>query len=149
MRRSRFPALCCRQQTGGRTITTSHFQRRLNSRLLIGCIGAVVVVSILGGVAYLLRPSAREANANFYTPGVTPKREDCVMAKMKTYAKLDKQVLQAIAFECELTVQSIEGHEKLRQAWEERQAVREANPKPVAAEPAQPAESDRLRRVWR
>lgn len=100
-------------------------------------------------MAYALRPSARDADGSFYTPGVTPKREDCVMARMKTYAKIDKQILQSIAAECELTVQSIEGHEKLRQAWQERQAVREAAPKPAAVEPTAPAEADRVRRVWR
>lgn len=100
-------------------------------------------------MAYALRPSARDADGSFYTPGVTPKREDCVMARMKTYAKIDKQILQSIAAECELTVQSIEGHEKLRQAWQERQAVREAAPKPAAPESAVPAEADRVRRVWR
>lgn len=68
---------------------------------------------------------------------------------MKTYAKIDKQILQSIAFDCELTVQSIEGHEKLRQAWEERQAVREATPRPAAPESTIPAEADRVRRVWR
>lgn len=123
--------------------------RRIDRRLLIGSIGAVVVVSILGGVAYALRPSARDSGGAFYTPGVTPKREDCVIAKMKSYNKIDKQMLQSIAFECELTVQSIEGHEKLRQAWEERQAVRDAAPKPAAVEPAPAQEKDQLRRVWR
>lgn len=71
------------------------------------------------------------------------------MARMKTYAKLDKSVLQGIATECELTVQSIEGHERLRREWEERKAARDATVKPAPAEPAAPAESDRLRRVWR
>lgn len=70
---------------------------------------------------------------------------------MKTYAKIDKLTLQAIAAECELTVQSIEGHEVMRKAWEARQAARLAEPKPapapVVVEP--PPESDRLRRVWR
>ncbi len=125
------------------------FLRRTDRRLLISGIGAAVILSILAGVGYLLRPTTREAEASFYTPGVTPKREDCVMAKMKTYNKIDKQMLQSIAFECELTVQSIEGHEKLRHAWQERQAVREAAPKPAAAETATPAEADRTRRVWR
>lgn len=125
------------------------FLRRLDRRLLIGSIGAAIVVFILAGVGYALRPSARDGDGAFYTPGVTPKREDCVMARMKTYNKLDKNVLQSIAMDCELTVQSIEGHQKLRQAWEERQAVRDAAPKPVTAEPTAPAEGDRLRRVWR
>ena len=125
------------------------FLRRTDRRLLISGIGAAVILSILAGVGYLLRPTTREAEATFYTPGVTPKREDCVMAKMKTYNKIDKQMLQSIAFECELTVQSIEGHEKLRHAWQERQAVREAAPKPAATETATPAEADRMRRVWR
>lgn len=135
---------------GDCSIVTQTFLRRLDRRLLISGSAIVAVILTLGYVGYTLRPSARNAEAEFYTPGVTPKREDCVIAKMKNYAKLDKMVMQSIALECELTVQSIEGHEKLRQAWEERQAVREAAPKPAAApEPAAPAETDRLRRVWR
>jgi hypothetical protein len=123
---------------------------RFDSPWLIRGAGILAIAVILGGVGYALRPGSRDADASFYTPGVTPKREDCVMAKMKSYAKIDKLTLQSIAMECELTVQSIEGHEKLRQAWEERQAVRDAAPKPVpAAEPAPAAEGDRLRRVWR
>lgn len=123
--------------------------RRIDRRLLTSSIGVVAILCILAGVGFALRPTARETETTFYTPGVTPKREDCVIAKMKTYNKLDKQMLQNIAFECELTVQSIEGHEKLRQAWQERQAVRDAAPKPAASEPAPTAESDRVRRVWR
>jgi hypothetical protein len=123
--------------------------RRIDRRLLISSIGAAVIIFTLAAVGYALRPATRDAETTFYTPGVTPKREDCVIARMKTYNKLDKQMLQNIAFECELTVQSIEGHEKLRQAWEERQAVREAVPKPATASEPTPAESDRLRRVWR
>ncbi|MEK9967832.1 MAG: hypothetical protein VW600_01765 [Ferrovibrio sp.] len=131
-------------------IATPGLLRHLDRRLLISSAGALAVILILAGVGYALRPASREAEVNFYTPGVTPKREDCVLSKMKTYAKIDKLTLQSIAMECELTVQSIEGHEKLRQAWQERQAVRDALPKPVpAAEPAPAAEGDRLRRVWR
>lgn len=130
-------------------IAISALLRRIDRRLLISS-GVVAVILALGFVGYTLRPSGRNAEADFYTPGVTPKREDCVITKMKNYAKLDRMVMQSIAQECELTVQSIEGHEKLRQAWEERQAAREAAPKPAAApEPAAPAETDRLRRVWR
>lgn len=126
-----------------------NFIRRLDRRLLIGSFGAVVILLILAGVGYAVRPSSRDADASFYTSGVTPKREDCVLVKMKNYSKIDKHVLQSIAMDCELTVQSIEGHQKLRQAWEERQAVREAAPKPATPEATTPAEADRVRRVWR
>lgn len=112
---------------------------------------AVVVLPALGGLVYALWTSARPATGAYYQPGVTPSREECVLAKMRTYAKIDRQTLQGIAAECELTVQSIEGHEVMRKAWEARQAARQAVPRPapapVAAEP--PPESDRLRRVWR
>lgn len=111
---------------------------------------AAVVVPLLAGLVLLFWPG-RGKEAAFYTPGVTPSREDCVLQKMKGYAKIDKPTLQAIAMECELTVQSIEGHEGMRKAWEARQANRPAEVKPApspAAEPA-PAQGDTLRRVWR
>lgn len=122
--------------------------QRLNPRRLITGAAVLAILLVLGAVGWMLRPGSR-GDDRYYVPGVTQTREDCVMAKMKTYAKIDRQVMMSIANECELTVQSIEGHEKLRKAWEERQAVREAAPKPVApvAEPA--PEGDRLRRVWR
>jgi hypothetical protein len=141
----RYAAIAC---LGDCTIAVSYLLRRFDRRLLITGAGVAVIILILAGVSYVLRPSGKDADQTFYTPGITPKREDCVIARMKSYNKLDKQMLQAIAMECELTVQSIEGHEKLRKAWEDRQATREATPKP-AAEPAPPAEGDRLRRVWR
>lgn len=135
---------------GNHTIAMPTFLRRLDRRLLISSIGVAVIISLLAGVGYALRPTTtRDTEAAFYTPGVTPKREDCVIAKMKNYNKIDKQMLQNIAFECELTVQSIEGHEKLRHAWQERQSVRDAAPKPATPEATTPAEADRTRRVWR
>lgn len=136
-------------EPGDRTIAISALLQRFDRRWLINGSGVVVIVLILGFVGYMLRPGARDAETNFYALGVTPKREDCVIVKMKSYAKIDRQILQAIAQECELTVQSIEGHEVLRREWEQRQAVREAAPKPAAPEPTAPAETDRVRRVWR
>ena len=122
------------------------FLRRHIGSLAITAVG----IPLLVGLVFLLWPRDRSDDA-FYRPGITPSREECVLAKMKTYAKIDRMTLQTIAAECELTVQSIEGHEVMRKAWETRQAVRQAEPKPVpapvAAEP--PPESDRLRRVWR
>lgn len=112
---------------------------------------AFAVAALLGGAFALwsaLGSSGRTSDA-FYTPGVTPNREDCFYAKMKIYNRVDKQLLASIALECELTVQSIEGHERLRKAWEERQATRQAEPKPPPPPAEPPAEPDRLRRVWR
>ncbi|MFC3674825.1 hypothetical protein [Ferrovibrio xuzhouensis] len=121
--------------------------RRSGRRLLPTIAGLAVLFVVCGGVVMLLR-SGGGSDGPYYTPGVTPSREECVLAKMKTYAKVTKQTLTNIAEECELTVQSIEGHEKLRRAWEAREAARPPEPLP-AAEPAkaQP-EGDKLRRVW-
>ncbi|WP_341894644.1 hypothetical protein [Ferrovibrio terrae] len=86
----------------------------------------------------------------FYTPGSVPKREDCFYAKLAQYKNVTKQILFSAAQECELEVQSIEGHENMRQEWIDRQAEkareRAANPPPVQEEPK---EQDRVRRVWR
>lgn len=130
-------------------IARLHLPSLLDRRVIAYGGGALAILVILGGVGMMIRPDPKIDGTTFYTPGVTPKREDCVLAKMKNYAKIDALALQTIATECELTVQSIEGHEKLRREWEQRQAVREAAPKPAAAEPTAPAEGDRLRRVWR
>jgi hypothetical protein len=111
--------------------------------------GALVILALLATVGALVRNDPRIDGTSFYTPGMTPTREDCVLSKMKSYAKIDRLAMQSIAMECELTVQSIEGHEKLRKEWEQRQAVRDATPKPATAEPTAPAEGDRNRRVWR
>lgn len=118
-------------------------------RKVVTTTGILAVLLVLGTVGWLLRPGSGGGSDAYYTPGVTPKREDCVIAKMKTYNKLDKLILQQIAFECELTVQSIEGHEVLRKEWETRQAQRAAEPKPEAPATPVPEESDRVRRVWR
>lgn len=111
---------------------------------------AAVALPILAGVVLLFWPGRGE-DAAFYTPGVTPSREECVLKKMKSYAKIDKPTLQAIAMECELTVQSIEGHEGMRKAWEARQANRPVEVKPAPPPPAsEPApQGDTMRRVWR
>jgi hypothetical protein len=123
--------------------------QQMPPRRLVKVASAVAVVLVLGTIGWMIRPGSR-TDDRYYVPGVTPTREDCVMAKMKNYAKIDRLVLASIANECELTVQSIEGHEKLRKAWEERQAVRESAPKPAAATPAtEQPEGDRVRRVWR
>lgn len=116
-------------------------------RLLSTVAGVAVLLVVCGGVAMLFRSGSR-SDGPYYTPGVTPSREECVLAKMKTYAKLTKQTLTNIAEECELTVQSIEGHEKLRKAWEAREAARPPEPAPAAEPTKTQPEGDKLRRVW-
>src|SRR3546814_12870363 len=110
--------------------------RRTGGRLISAFAGLAGLLVVCGGVAMLFRSGSR-SDGPYYTPGVTPSREECVLAKMKTYAKVTKQTLTNIAEECELTVQSIEGHEKLRKAWEASDAARPPEP-PAAAEPANP-----------
>jgi hypothetical protein len=128
-------------------VTPSLFLRRHGRTLAVLAVPVPVVI----GLVFLIWPQLGAETA-YYTPGVTPTREDCALAKMKDYARLDRQILLNIAQECELTVQSIEGHERLRKAWEERQAARQAEPKPAPAAPAPEPDTpqgDTLRRVWR
>lgn len=111
---------------------------------------AAVLLPVLAGIGFLLWPLGGYQDA-FYTPGATPSREECAYAKLKNYKRVDKQILYNIAQDCELTVQSIEGHEGLRKAWEQRQAAREteATSAPAPAAASEPAQGDTLRRVWR
>jgi hypothetical protein len=120
--------------------------RRSGRRLLSTLAGLAVLALVCGAVFWMMR--AGRGDGAYYTPGVTPSREECVLAKMKTYNKLTKQTLTNIAQECELTVQSIEGHETLRKAWEARQAARVAEPQPEQQPATAAPERDRLRRVW-
>jgi hypothetical protein len=120
--------------------------RRSGRRLLSTVISLAVLAAVSGAAVWMLR--AGKSDDTYYTPGVTPSREQCVLAKMKTYAKLTQQTLINIAQECELTVQSIEGHEVLRKAWEARQAARAAEPQPAPQPAVTAPEGDRVRRVW-
>lgn len=140
------PALRILGEKGHLPMPTSLNLRRAGGRLLSAAIGLTALLLVGAGIGWMLRSG--KSDGPYYTPGVTPSREECVLAKMKTYAKLTRQTLTNIAQECELTVQSIEGHETLRKAWEAREATRASEPQP-AAEPAkaQP-EGDKLRRVW-
>ncbi|WP_370153423.1 hypothetical protein [Ferrovibrio sp.] len=112
---------------------------------LILLTAALVLMAV--GVAALLN---RGAEKQYYTPGSKVSREDCFYDRIRQYNKVTRQVLNAIASECELTVQSIEGHERMRKEWEARQAARvEEAPAPAPAPAAPPADRDQIRRVWR
>src|SRR3546814_12827741 len=75
------------------------FLRRHKSTLAI----AAVTIPLVVGLVYALWRDVRP-DESFYRPGVTPSREDCVLAKMKPYAKIDRMTLQSIAPACELPV---------------------------------------------
>lgn len=91
----------------------------------------------------------------FYTPGNIPSREDCFYDKLAIFKHVNKQIIFQAAQDCELEVQSLEGHEQMRQEWIERQAekARERAAQKAAAPAPKPAEEpkelDQVRRVWR
>lgn len=113
-----------------------------------GMILAVLVVAGIFGMAGL---SLREEA--YYEPGKPlPSREDCFYEKLSRFQNINRQIIAQAASDCELEVQSLEGHEQRRQEWMQRQAERArqraAEPPPVAVEET-PQEPDRVRRVWR
>lgn len=124
------------------------FLKRLRPGSLISAavsIGAVLLVAL--GVYTFWPRGGGQAN---YATGANASRETCFYDRIRQYATVNKQVLFQIAQDCELTVQSIEGHAQMRREWEARQASKPAPapvPVPAAAEP--PGEKDQLRRVWR
>lgn len=108
-------------------------------------LGAVLLVAL--GV-YTFWP--RDGGQGNYATGANTSRETCFYDRIRQYATVNKQVLFQIAQECELTVQSIEGHAQMRREWEARQASKPAPaPAPTPAATEAPAEKDQLRRVWR
>ncbi|WP_428247018.1 hypothetical protein [Ferrovibrio sp.] len=119
------------------------------TRLLTG-LGAVLLFAVLSG--YIGMSIVKDDEKPFYQPGVIPSREECFIEKLSRYSKLNKQILFQAGQECELEVQSVEGHEQRRLEWLEEQAVkrREQKQMPATAQPQEPAAPvDTVRRVWR
>ncbi len=119
------------------------------ARLLTG-LGAVLLFAILSG--YIGMSIVKEDEKPFYQPGAIPSREECFIEKLSRYTKLNRQILFQAGQECELEVQSLEGHEQRRLEWLEEQAVkrREQKQMPAIAQPQEPvAPVDTVRRVWR
>lgn len=114
-------------------------------------LGALALL-VLGGIfSFAVVPSKDKA---FYTPGKVPSREECFYDKLAIFKNVTRQIIFQAAQECELEVQSLEGHEQMRQEWIERQAEKarlraaeKTEPPPPPAE--EPKELDRVRRVWR
>lgn len=114
-----------------------------------GIIFAGVMV-FLGVAGYMGLEIVNVEEKPFYTPGKVPSRDDCFYEKIGRFKNLNKQILFQAAQECELEVQSIEGHEQARLEWLERKAEAVKNrPPPEVKEPEPQQELDRTRRVWR
>ncbi len=117
----------------------------------MGFLGVIVLLLLVGAGVYSFFLAQPKEKA-FYTPGTVPSRDDCFYGKLAQFKNITRQVLFMAAQECEIEVQSVEGHEQRRQEWIERQAERERqralnpDPAPVVEEPK---EKDTLRRVWR
>src|SRR3546814_16634009 len=102
--------------------------RRTGGRLISAFAGLAVLLVVCGCVAMPFRSGSR-SDGPYYTPGVPPSRERCVLAKMKTYAQVTKQTLTHIAEACELPVLCTEGHRKLRKAGKARDEPRPPTPR--------------------
>lgn len=118
-------------------------------------LGVVLLLALVGAGLYSFIVDAPKEQA-FYTPGSVPKREDCFYNKLAQFKNVTKQIIFSAAQDCEVEIQSIEGHEQMRQEWIERQAEKarlRAAQKPVEVAPPpapeEPKEKDTLRRVWR
>jgi hypothetical protein len=118
----------------------------------MGFLGVMALLLLIGAGAYTFF-MALPKEKPFYTPGVVQSRDDCFYGKLAQFKNLTRQILFAAAQECEIEVQSVEGHEQRRLEWMERQAERERQralePQPVQAAPEEPKEKDTVRRVWR
>lgn len=113
---------------------------------------ALALLAVVGLVNYVLTIPAEKP---YFVPGQVPNRDDCFYGKLAQFKNVSRQVIFQAAQDCEIEVQSIEGHEQRRQEWLERQAEKARQRPPVveAAPPAplpeEPQEKDRVRRVWR
>ena len=119
-------------------------------RFSIVGLGALALLALAGIFSFAIVPSNDKA---FYTPGKIPSREECFYDKLAIFKNVTKQIIFQAAQECELEVQSLEGHEQMRQDWVERQAEKARQRAAAKNEPPPPAEEpkelDRVRRVWR
>lgn len=117
-------------------------------RLLLW-LGGLLLLALVSG--YIGVSIVKDEEKPFYQPGVIPSREECFIEKLSRYSKLTKQILFQAGQECELEIQSIEGHEQRRIEWLQEQAekrrLQKEAPPPEAPPPAAPV--DTVRRIWR
>ncbi|WP_298727790.1 hypothetical protein [uncultured Ferrovibrio sp.] len=113
----------------------------------------LVLLMVAGFIGLVMVPSQEKV---YYTPGKIPTREDCFYERLALFKNVTRQIIYQVASDCELEVQSLEGHEQMRQEWIERQAqkarqraAQKAAAEPPPPPPEEPQELDRVRRVWR
>lgn len=110
----------------------------------------VAAMIALGVAGYLSVSAIQTDEKPFYTPGQIPSRDQCFLDKISKFKNLNKMILFQASQECELEIQSIEGHEQARLEWLERKAeALQRQQEQQQAAPAVEEPKDRLRRVWR
>lgn len=129
--------------------TNTNFMERFSVLQRLGIYGGTALgLLALGGLVNFIVNTPREKP--FYTPGQVPSRDDCFYGKLAQFKNVTRQIIFQAAQECEIEVQSLEGHEQKRQEWLARQAEKALRPaEPVAPAPVEEQEKDRVRRVWR
>jgi hypothetical protein len=127
-----------------------NLMERLSVLQRLGIFGGVALglLALAGLTNYAINTTKEKP---FFTPGQVPSRDDCFYGKLAQFKNVTRQIIFQAAQECEIEVQSLEGHEQKRQEWIERQAerARQRASEPVVDTPQPEQEKDRVRRVWR
>lgn len=132
--------------------TANNLLGRLSGLQRLGFVGVLLLlVLIVAGIYGMVKVSLQEKP--YFTPGKSiPTREDCFYDKLAKFKNVNRQIIYQVANECELEVQSLQGHEKMYEDWVQEQAEkareRAAQKAAEPAAPAAPKEGDRVRRVW-
>lgn len=130
---------------------TSSPLSRFSALQRFGVIGGLLlallaVAGLFGAATITLREEP------YFVPGrPVPTKEECFYDRLARFKNINRQIIVQVAQECELEIQSLQGHEKMYDAWVEEQAERARQRAEQKAEPLPeaPKEVDRVRRVWR
>lgn len=131
--------------------TTNNPLSRFSGLQRLGFAGLLLLLAlVVAGIYGMVTVSLEEKP--YFVPGkAIPSQEDCFYDRLAKFRNVNKQIIFQAANECKLEIQSLQGHEKMYDAWvqeqaEKAQARAAAKAAPPPAEP--PKESDRVRRVW-
>ena len=126
---------------------------RLTGLQRLGFAGVLLLLVLLVAGIYGMVKVALEQKPYFVPGKPIPSREDCFYDHLAKFRHVNKQIIFQAANECELEIQSLEGHEKMYDEWvqeqEQKAQERAAQKAAQQAKPAeQPSAGDRVRRVW-